>query len=462
MSDVSGPRTRLSPGARGARLTLWLVLAAGFVLLLKLNLPGHMSWDSVTALHEGRFRVRESWNPAIFGWLLGVLDRFARGDVAFVILSGLLLFGGWAALTAVRPRASWLAPAAGLAALSLPQVLIYPAIVWKDVLFAETTVAGFVALAVAARDPDRPPRIVTLALAAVLFAAAGLLRQNGLLFALAATVALAWAGWRFGALRSLARAGAWLVVVGVLTLAFSALLQPQGPGAPDTAGGKGVRILETYDVVAATALSPGRPLTVIERNEPAAARILKSRGVLVYSPERIDFLSFDPAVDAAMAAVSSADFQAEWVRLVTQDPGLYLKARFAAFRQVFATPVIDHCLPIEVGVEGPANYLKALGIAMRQDARDGRLYNYTTWFLDTPAMSHVAWAGLALAVVVLLLIRREPADLIVAAMVAGGLVFAASFFVISIACDYRYLYALDLTALTGLIYLAADPRLTRR
>jgi hypothetical protein len=377
-------------------------------------------------------------------------------------MSGLLLFGGWAALTAVRPRASWLAPIVALGAIGLPQVLIYPAIVWKDVLFAEMAIAGFIALAWAARSPDRPPRLVTLALAAVPFAAAGLLRQNGLLFALAATVALAWAGWRFGAWRSLARAAGWLAGVAVLTLAFSALLQPQGPGRPDSAGGKGVRILQTYDVVAATALAPGRPLTVIERNEPAAARILKSRGALVYSPERIDTLSLDPAVDAAMATVPTPDFQAEWLRLVTEDPGLYLEARLAAFRQVFATPVIDRCLPIEVGVEGPANYLKALHISTRADLRDGRLFNYTTWFLDTPAMSHVAYAVLALVVVVLLLVRREPADLVVGAMVAGGLVFAASFFVISIACDYRYLYALDLTAITGLVYLAADPRLSRR
>ena len=36
--------------------------------------------------------------------------------------------------------------------------------------------------------------------------------------------------------------------------------------------------------------------------------------------------------------------------------------------------------------------------------------------------------------------------------------FAASFVVISIACDYRYLYFTDIAALTGLIYLAVDPQ----
>ena len=41
-----------------ARWTLWLILLGAFALMLKLNLPGHMTVDSVLALHEGRFGVR--------------------------------------------------------------------------------------------------------------------------------------------------------------------------------------------------------------------------------------------------------------------------------------------------------------------------------------------------------------------------------------------------------------------
>jgi hypothetical protein len=33
--------------------------------------------------------------------------------------------------------------------------------------------------------------------------------------------------------------------------------------------------------------------------------------------------------------------------------------------------------------------------------------------------------------------------------------FAASFFVVSVACDYRYLYFLDLAAMTGWLQLVA-------
>ena len=51
----------------------------------------------------------------------------------------------------------------------------------------------------------------------------------------------------------------------------------------------------------------------------------------------------------------------------------------------------------------------------------------------------------------------EAADLAVIGLMLAALSFAASFFVISLACDYRYLYLLDLAALVGLVYWALDP-----
>ena len=115
--------------------------------MLKLNLPGHLTVDSVLALHEGRFGVRTTWNPAFFGWLLGLLDRIHTGTALAVGLFGVLLFGSWTLLPALRPRTSWLAPIVALGLVALPQAMIYPGIVWKDVQFAVATVAGFILLA---------------------------------------------------------------------------------------------------------------------------------------------------------------------------------------------------------------------------------------------------------------------------------------------------------------------------
>ncbi len=52
-----------------------------------------------------------------------------------------------------------------------------------------------------------------------------------------------------------------------------------------------------------------------------------------------------------------------------------------------------------------------------------------------------------------------------AGLLTSSLVFVATFFVISVACDYRYLYFLDVAAIAAAAYVAADPsdfRLRRR
>ena len=135
----------------------------------------------------------------------------------------------------------------------------------------------------------------------------------------------------------------------------------------------------------------------------------------------------------------------------------YLAHRWDAFRWVFLTPMIDSCVPLFVGVDGPRPVLADLRMAPGVDPADQAMFNYGTYFLDTPAFSHLGYAIAALVAAALMLVRHEPQDIAMAGLMIAGLGFAASFFVISIACDYRYLYFLDLAALTGVLYLAIDP-----
>jgi hypothetical protein len=62
---------------------------------------------------------------------------------------------------------------------------------------------------------------------------------------------------------------------------------------------------------------------------------------------------------------------------------------------------------------------------------------------------------------VVLLRRGRAGDIAMAGMLTAALVFTASIFVVSIACDYRYLAFLDMAALTASFYFACDPRATR-
>ena len=143
--------------------------------------------------------------------------------------------------------------------------------------------------------------------------------------------------------------------------------------------------------------------------------------------------------------------------LVVHHPWLYLKVRSAVFGWVLFTPDIVACRPVFVGVEGPAGEMRDLGIAPRRDGRDLALQAYAKAFMSTPVFSHASYAILAIAGIIVLMRRRSSVDPAMVAMLIAALLFTASFFAISIACDYRYLYFLDLATLVALFYLALDP-----
>ncbi len=451
-----------TPDGNGARWALWLVLAAAYVMVLRLNLPGHLSVDSVLALREGRLGVRDTWNPAVFGWLLGLADRLHRGTALAMGVGAALLFAAWAAMAGLHRRTSWLAPVVAGGLVFLPQALIYPGIVWKDVWFAECAVAGFVLLAFALQARPALGRLALFVAAAALFALAGLLRQNGLVLALAAGAAIVAVGWSAGRGRALTAGGLWVATVAFASLVLSMTAQPQGAGArPDSAGAKGVRIVQVYDIMGAAAREP-LPRSRLDAFDPALDDLVRARARDLYSPERVDTLMADRAFGARLGQAPDSVVRAEWLDLIVREPAVYLATRADAFRWVFATPVIDRCLPVHVGVAGPDFALKDLQMPPRRAVGDTRLYNYVTWFLDTPAYSHVTYAFVALAVGLLVLMRRTPADWAMAAFMGGALAFTASFFVISLACDYRYLYLLDIAAMTGLLYVALAPPWSKR
>jgi hypothetical protein len=223
-----------------------------------------------------------------------------------------------------------------------------------------------------------------------------------------------------------------------------------------------IRLLQTYDLAGALAREPSLPLDSLTDDDPKFEQLLRSKGARLYTPVRNDPLAADPQIQAALSDADPDEIGVQWQAFVTEHSWLYLRVRASAFAWVFATPDIVACRPIFTGIEGPARELGELGIAPRRDGRDRLLEAYGKAFLNTPVLSHVAFALLAVLCLILLLRRRRAEDIAVAAMLVGTLAFSASFFVISIACDYRYLYALDLSALAALLYLAGDMRLRER
>jgi hypothetical protein len=214
--------------------------------------------------------------------------------------------------------------------------------------------------------------------------------------------------------------------------------------------------LQTYDIVGAAARDPAFRLGVLEARAPKLEALLLGEGVPVYSPSRIDTLS-DPIFNETDGRPALVQPLAEqWRALILGHPLLYLRQRAAAFSWVLLTPKPSECVMAETGVDGDPDDLAAAGLKERETPRDRALDDYAESFGGTPALSHALYGAVALGCLIVLLRRRRDADIAVAAMLGGALAFAASFAVISIACDYRYLYFLDLAAIAAALYLAAS------
>lgn len=436
------------------------IILAGFGFSLAANWPGHLSYDSVMQLWEGRSGLYNNWHPPVMAWLLGNFDRLEPGTGLFVVFDAALAFGSFFALTRLFPRPSWLAALVAAAAVSMPQLFLYQAIVWKDVLFADASLAGFTCLAWAAKLWDSPRlRYGLAAMSAGLLALAALARQNGALLILCGAFALGAIAYLHDGRSKLRIAGiyggAFLIGAFAIMSAATAALHERvyiggGPA-------KQIEELQAYDLIGALKSNSRLRFAAIEKNDPLLNAMMRTKGISFYNPERRDTLLLSPALQSAIIHAKPGVVAQAWRDLVLHHSWTYLRVRAEVFRWVFLTPDLAACVPYIVGISGPPDEMKHLRIAPRYDDRDEALDDYAQSFMATPVFSHAAWAAVALIALILLAGRRKPADIAIAGMLGGALLCAASFFVISIACDYRYLYGLDLAGLMAVFYLSLDP-----
>jgi len=433
------------------------ILALGGVVAYAVNFPGSLSYDSYVQLLEGREGSYSNWHPAIMSWMLGIADALRPGAAYFVLFDTVLAFAALVSLLWLPRRVSWLAVAAAAIAVCLPQMFLYQALVWKDVLFADATLVGFVCLAhAAARWNGKTVRLALIGGAALFVVLATLTRQNGAIVLLCAAVTIGAIAahtekrWRSG----IAYGAAFLAASTVAAFAVNAALQLRSDGEQSTT--YQFKLLQLYDTVGMVKAQPGLPLAVLDKDSPALAKAIRSEGARRFTPERNDTLAGSVPLVGALRDTPAKVLARQWLELVRRHPATYLALRAELFRWVFAAPDARQCHPYHVGEDGDAADIKELGMRPRYDRRDAMLDRYASAFVGTPVFAHPAFGLAALVALVLLLRRRRPADLAMAGLLAAALLFALSFFVISIACDYRYLYVLDLSAIAAALYLLAD------
>jgi len=451
------PVRRLAPTA-----AVLVVAALGFTACVVADWPGHFPPDAIDQLAQGRSGVFNFWHPPVMAWLLGLADRVMAGAPLFFVIDAALFFAALAALALMRGSGWW--GAAIMAAISAsPLVLIYQGLVVKDVLFGDASLAGFAAIAWAAHLwSRRTARLALCALALALFTLAALARQNGLIVAGAGALTLAWVDLaRTGRPAAPARAALRFAVVAAVGLASMALVgglaevEFRAHSDREPAAARQWMSLQIYDLAGALRREPRLVLPVLRRADPATESFIRRQAAPAFDPTRIDPMYLLGQWNRVLKRPTPW-VGAQWRQLISTDQGLYLAVRGEALRQVFLTPNIRACAAVLVGVDpGNPAMLRRAGLAARETDKDDWDGDYASAFLGTPVFSHAAYAALALAMLILAardLARRQAVEMIATVgMLVGAAAFTASFFVISLACDYRYLYFLDVAAMAALV-----------
>ncbi len=442
---------------RDDRLPAAGIIFLGYIAALLVDFPGHISPDGVWQLAQGRAGLYNLWHPPVMAWLLGLADRASRGTWLFVALNGALFFGGLFAFVALehRPRQVCL-PLLVLWMIS-PIVLIGQGVVLKDVLFANAALVGFTALAWAGRLWEEPARRgVLLCAALLLIGLAALTRQNGIVvapFAALSLAGIARSRLRVSTRRPLLKALAWSLgglasAVAIVVLA-NAMLLARSDGRPENAAH--LKVLQAYDLAGAVARDPGVPLPVLRAEAPTLERFVRAQAATHYRAVGADYLFSLPSGPRMLTPRGSAVGR-QWFELIRNHPLLYLRTRGAIWLATLTTPPRDACPIIIVGVDGDPAMLARAGLKTRMDAKDAWDEDYASSFIGGPLYSHLFYGAvliMALAVQAARWLRGDRGPEAVATLGLGfaALAFAASFFFVSVDCDFRFLYFLDVAAM---------------
>jgi hypothetical protein len=429
-------------------------LVAWAVAVLRLNDPGHLSIDSLIQIAEGRSGNFVSFNPVFITVVFGKLAAFGGTRLLVACATLMLLVALVGLLPGVeRPRFIGLALLA--AALVGPILLIYPAIVWKDVWFAHFSLLGFAFIA----WRQQLPRFVVEAAVPLLFAMALMSRQNGAIVALCGVATLAWARWadntRGAGPRSrpskLLAGTAWRVAILVLlavALGVAARLGMQQSPAGEV--GAGVRVLFIYDAAGIAAHAPAPNLSALSSHGFDIERLVTaSRST--YSGVRIDDIELDWSSPVWFEPLSTVGGM--WLSLVAAQPSAYLRHRLEAFAWLLGLREQARCIPVFVGISDAELAAKA-GVPSKTARYAFELYRYALRFVNTPYFSPGAWAVGSILVLIVMATRRR-FDPVIGGLQVAGLAYLGLYFFVSLACDFRYAYFSVLAATVGLVWLAA-------
>lgn len=417
--------------------------------LFAVHFPGQASYDTLAQAFDGATRVYASNQPPAMSLLMSLLTM--PGVLALQV--GLFALAVWRLLV-LSGCASPARYLLGLALFLFPVLLIYAGIVWKDVLFAHGAVVAVLLLPQTVAVSRWQPLLASAAVLAVAVA----VRQQGMIVALVVIAYLLLGGGPRGLLQAnrWKITALWLAVFITCTGGIRLAVHTGGDTAEGLSFTGPLRQLAMFDIGGVLSTVPdinfpaiaAGAMLVPEQHRPSRERVVEQ--LRRYSPQRQDFMA--EADSSNNLWIPPEAWFTDWVTIVSQHPGAYLTHRLNFMGWLLGCHNPTECLPFYLGVQSePQQMAATLGVTTGVSARAKLLeaLGNASLFLFRP------WIYLSLSVAtlgVLLLRDRERHGPMITLQVCG-LLYAASYFLIGIACDFRYTYFCTITGLFGLVYI---------
>lgn len=447
-------RSNVGPHDNGAHVPLVIAIAVLALALYAVHFPGQASYDTLAQAFDGATHVYTSNQPPAMSRLMFLLTL--PGVLALQVTLFALAVWRLLALTGGAVFTRYLL----LVVLFLfPVLLIYAGIVWKDVLFAHGAVLAVLLLP----RPQAVHRWQPLVASAAILAVAVAVRQQGAIVAIG-TLAYLLLG---GGLSSLRHArtwqatAVWLVIFLSCTGGIRHAVQTGSDISQSGSFAGPLRQLAMFDLGGVLntvpqldfpAIAAGAML-VPEEHRPTRERVIEQ--LQRYSPQRQDFMA--EADDGNNLWIPPGAWFSDWAAIILQHPAAYLVHRLDFMAWLLGCHEPLKCLPFYLGIQSePQEMAATLGVPTGVSVRAKLLENLgeATLFLFRP------WIYLCLSIGTLgVLLWRNPQRLSIVShgpmitLQLCGLLYAASYLFIGIACDFRYTYFCTITGLFGAAYV---------
>lgn len=391
--------------------------------------PGMMTFDSLFAIQEARTGISTMLWPPMHAYLFWLADRTGVGPGAVLVLQVFLLFFGAALGVNLLVKSRGWAIAA-LAAFTLsfvyvPELFGTVIVQWRDVTTTSFAMAGLAAWLVGARYGST----LALVISAVSIGLSLSLRYNAAALFVLIVPLMLWTPFLGRALNARAR-GALIIALALscgLAWASTHVRLPDLKALPAPQNFAGTQEFDLIGISACAdrnylppALTSGWPIT------PRQIRQL-------YDPRHLN-QAFRENPGAPTIRDLTGDAPKAWSVAVRKEFGCYLAHRTAVMMEQLGMAKEGVFLPGYFGVDENVFGFRAAHPGVMQ-----RAYEYDK-VREKELWRRPFLVLLAAPVALLLIWRRTPARVLLAALLAGAYAYVALLFVAGPAADFRYIF----------------------